>query len=618
MSRRSSTGSGRTARTLIRGLPWTIASFALALCLGPAVGFGNPPAPTNDSFLYASNLNAPGEPLNSAATLEDTGETIGATVQSNIFSPCGRAVCRPGPAEVTTCHGVSYGKTVWYDFYPEHNGQIEIRTAGFPNVIALYHYDPHSLLPHEIQCEPGSVYKSNELFAEVKAGVDYTYQIGGRGGAAGGFQMLFNYADRTHLAVAPFLTQASLDPVPGHPAELSLVKLRFVGVVRSERVSFACAFCTPGAFNRGVTDGNTFVLTATAPPIIGAQTRFIIGATSPAEIGRFKLYSLDAVTHAYNVITHGCLAPGVSEMSQAAARNPAVLEPVPCPTILLNPTGAEYVFWQGADHRLWEKWYSGTRWSRAIRIAGSALGSAPAVAVHANGEQDVFWRGANGDLWESWWFGQWKGPYDFRGETLGSAPSAGADDSGNEYLFWQGTDGGLWEKTYSGSGWTVPVPLVNSGRLGSSPTVAVHAGGDQDVFWRGLNGDLWEMWFNGRWNGPVDRGGGPLESPPTVATDASGNDYIFWQGPDHGLWERSLLHGRWTRPRPIHSGRLGSGPAVAVHADGEQDVFWRGLNGHVWEMWFIGGWHGPVDLRAGSASSAPSAGVSATGKQRSS
>jgi hypothetical protein len=155
---------------------------------------------------------------------------------------------------------VGYGKTVWYDFFPDHDGHIEIRTSGLGNVIAIYTYDAHTLLPHQIQCGPGSSYPSNDLF------------WGG--------------------------------------------------------------------------------------------------------------------------------------VSSAAARNPSVLDQTACPTPLLNPAGAEYVFGQGSDGRLWEQWYSGTRWTRPARLHDGTLGSSPAVAVHGDGQQDVFWRCTNGDLWETWFTGQ--------------------------------------------------------------------------------------------------------------------------------------------------------------------------------------------------------------------
>jgi serine/threonine-protein kinase len=276
----------------------------------------------------------------------------------------------------------------------------------------------------------------------------------------------------------------------------------------------------------------------------------------------------------------------------------AVLASGPSAPAPLNPPGAEFVFWNGAQGGLWEKWWSGTNWSAPLEIAPQVLGSRPAVTVHADGEQDVFWKGTNGDLMESFFAGQWIGPTDLGVGTLASNPSVGVDGAGNAYVFWQGADGGLSEKRYSNGSWNPPVS-VNAGTLGSAPAVAVHPGGRQDVFWRGLNGHLWEIRYTDGWSSAVDLHDGPLGSAPSVGIDAAGNEHVFWRGIDGGLREKTLSNGHWTRSVPVtNAGTLGSPPAVAVHARGQVDVFWRGLNGDLYEMYDNRQWNGPIDLRA--------------------
>jgi hypothetical protein len=579
-----------------------------------AVGSTQPP--DNDNFLDSVNLNSPNSPLNSTNTLEDISDTIGATVQSNIFAPCGQSSCRSGPAEVSTCAGVSYGKTVWYDFYPDHDGQVEIRTAGIPNVIALYRYDTRTLAPHEVQCASGSKAASNELFATVHRGVAYTYQIGGRNPAGGSLKMQFNYAYSNELTVTNFRTAAGLQRITARPGQLRLVKLEFTGLTRRETVSYACAFCQPGAFGVRSKSGNIATLKARSPSIIGSRSRFIVAATSPAQIGRFRLYAVDVTRLRERLMAQGCLAPGVRSVSAASAADPSSLQQVPCPAPAVNPAGGEYVFWTSPQGRLMESWYAGQRWSPPMALKARRLGSAPTVAIHADGEQDVFWRGRHGDLWDAWYKGRWNGPVDLRAGRLGSAPSAGVDAADDEYVFWQGTDGGLWEKLFSDGSWSQPVGL-NAGRLGSAPSVAIHANGEQDVFWRGTDGNLWEMWYTGRWNGPVDLGAGRLGSAPTAGVDAAGNVYVFWRGTDGGLWEKFFSDGSWSQPVALNAGRLGSAPTVAIHANGEQDVFWRGTNGRLRDYWYTGKWNGPVSLGGGRLGSGPSAGVEAVGKQSS-
>jgi hypothetical protein len=589
---------------------WLLAATALAA----------PQAPLNDNFLDSVNFNGPRTPLNSVATLEDVSDTIGAGIQSNLFDPCGAIVCAAGPAEVTTCDGVRYGKTVWYDFYPDHDGQVEIRTSGIPNVIALYTYNPHTLIPTPLQCAPGSRYPSNELFANVRRGVYYTYQVGGRNGRGGALRTLFNYVYRTRLTVAPFLTKASFLSVPGRRDEVRLVQLTFIGLSRGESVSVDCTSCAGAGFSASATKGNELVLTAHAPPIVTARTRLVIGAFSPAQIGRFKLYTVDLSQPGkptLPVSSAGCLAPGVSSVAGAAARR-STLKRVPCQATFLNPVGGEYVFWEGIHRGLWEQWYSGLRWSAQIPLYSGPMASAPAVAVHADGEEDVFWKGATGRLWEMSWTGDWSLAVDLLGPQLGSGPSAGVDAAGDVFVFWQGTDGQLWERTFAADGSRGPAVLLASGILGSAPAVAVHANGQQDVFWKGTDGHLWSMSNAGGWHAPVNLAGGELGSGPSAGVDAAGNVYVFWQGTDQALWEKLFpAGGTPSDPIPVTTPVLGSAPSVSVHANGQQDVFFTGSNGHLWETWYTGRWNGPLDFQGGQLGSAPTAGIDAAGKQSS-
>ncbi len=123
--------------------------------------------PINDNYLESLNLNKPGTPLNQTETLSDKRNTAGATVQSNILSP------HPGPPELTGCNGVTEGKTIWYDFYPNANGLVRIRTsASFGTVMAVMPYNPKTLLPEngERKCAVNQPTAAGELFDKVQAG----------------------------------------------------------------------------------------------------------------------------------------------------------------------------------------------------------------------------------------------------------------------------------------------------------------------------------------------------------------------------------------------------------------------------------------------------------------
>ena len=134
------------------------------------------PPPINDNYLTSLNLNNPHTKLNREDTLTDVRNTSAATVQSDILSP------QPGPAELTGCEGVSEGKTMWYDFFPDANGFMRVRTsATFGTVMAVMPYNPTTLLPenNERVCAVNEPTKAGELFASVQAGKSYTVQIGG-------------------------------------------------------------------------------------------------------------------------------------------------------------------------------------------------------------------------------------------------------------------------------------------------------------------------------------------------------------------------------------------------------------------------------------------------------
>jgi hypothetical protein len=173
----------------------TVAALTLTLSLASAVVATAETAdqpPINDNYLSSLNLNQPGTPLNRVDTLSDLRNTSAATVQSDIFNPPEHG----GPPEVTGCNGVSEGKTIWYDFYPDANGLVRIRTsAEFGTIMAVMPYERKSLLPDigARRCAVDEVSHVQELFYEVKAGGYYTVQIGGVDDTGGPVEFLFDY-----------------------------------------------------------------------------------------------------------------------------------------------------------------------------------------------------------------------------------------------------------------------------------------------------------------------------------------------------------------------------------------------------------------------------------------
>jgi hypothetical protein len=175
-------------RTPARTAALTLAIVGLCVTAAPAQA---PAPPINDNYLSSLELNRAGTKLNSTNTLVDNRDTTNATTQADVFNPPSSG----GPAEPTTCQGVSYGKTVWYDFYPDRDGTVRLRTAGFDNVISLYTFDRKTLVPDVAnrQCIHQSSAPAEELLASVKAGGAYTIQIGGVNGAGGPLQFEFDF-----------------------------------------------------------------------------------------------------------------------------------------------------------------------------------------------------------------------------------------------------------------------------------------------------------------------------------------------------------------------------------------------------------------------------------------
>ncbi len=203
------------ARHTCAGRPALIATALAVVSLGLgstatiAASATGPEPPINDNYLDSLNLNAPGKPLNRVDTLTDTRNTTNATVQSELFNPPSHG----GGPELTGCDGVSEGKTIWYDFYPDANGIMRVRTsATFGTVMAVMPYDPKTLLPeyNKRECAVNEPTKAGELFVDVAAGKSYTAQIGGVDEAGGELEVLFDYL----VQLKPLQAEATLTAQP--------------------------------------------------------------------------------------------------------------------------------------------------------------------------------------------------------------------------------------------------------------------------------------------------------------------------------------------------------------------------------------------------------------------
>ena len=169
-----------------RAAGWAVAGL-LAL---PSAALGQTP-PVNDNYLESLRLNDPGSRLERRDTLRDVRDTTSATVQSDVFSPPQSG----GPAELTTCNGTSFGKTIWYDFYPDVNGLTRLRASGYDTVLTVVPFNRRTARPSfgSALCSNASASTTEEYLVEVAKGRSYSVQIGGVNSAGGSLEFLFDF-----------------------------------------------------------------------------------------------------------------------------------------------------------------------------------------------------------------------------------------------------------------------------------------------------------------------------------------------------------------------------------------------------------------------------------------
>jgi hypothetical protein len=267
--------------------------------------------PVNDNYLSSLELNGPHAPLNDTQTLKDVRNTAGATVQSNIFNPCGLARCPSGPAEVTSCQGVNYGATVWYDFYPQSNGLVSIRTSGFDNVIALYKFSRKALAPDVAThtCVHQGNFPSEQLVAHVVGGDAYTFQVGGVVGSAGTaatgqLEMLFDYS----LTKTPRLQATATLTANATSTGISILSLTVTSAFRGARIAVSCGSVCRGASTTIPAHGSTTVQFAQLKgATLSVGTKLQIRVTAPKEIGAFIQYTVQRGNFSKQT---RCLEPG--------------------------------------------------------------------------------------------------------------------------------------------------------------------------------------------------------------------------------------------------------------------------------------------------------------------
>jgi hypothetical protein len=155
-----------------------------ALIAAPSVAAA---APANDNYLASTTI--------SSSPFSDVVDTTEATTQTDLFNPSAQGQPLGGAgAESTSCNGLAFGKTVWYDLRPASGGGVEVQTsAAFDHVVAVYEWNPaDSKITKLVTCQ-NTAGTAEDVILEAAKGKAYTFQVGGVGGAGGQLSFKLDY-----------------------------------------------------------------------------------------------------------------------------------------------------------------------------------------------------------------------------------------------------------------------------------------------------------------------------------------------------------------------------------------------------------------------------------------
>jgi hypothetical protein len=153
----------------------------------PATAAAAPPP--NDNYLGSTTI--------SSAEYRDTVDTTEATTQPDMFNPNRDGLpFGGGDPEPTSCGGASpFGKTAWWDFKAPSDGGVELKAnGGFDVVVAVYTWSERtSKITRTVRCQNDEAGSENLIIPRVRAGTNYTIQVGGANGAGGPVNLEFTY-----------------------------------------------------------------------------------------------------------------------------------------------------------------------------------------------------------------------------------------------------------------------------------------------------------------------------------------------------------------------------------------------------------------------------------------
>jgi Common central domain of tyrosinase len=244
------------------------------------------------------------------------------------------------------------------------------------------------------------------------------------------------------------------------------------------------------------------------------------------------------------------------------------------------------LFVRRKDGQLWERYWNGATWVW-IDTGKAVFGRAAALVrgdVEDTGADDLrinlFVQGADRRLWERYWDGATWTWVD-TGKDVDGTPlvigrgAIGSPDASRlrVNMFVRGLDGQLWERYWNGSAWS----WIDTGKAVAGDPIAVTRGstGSPDgagvrinLFVRGADGQLWERYWNGSAWSWIDTGKGVRGSVEAIVRgnrrSVAGGDVrinLFAEGTDGKLWERYWDGSNWAW---IDTGKPAVGPPIAI------------------------------------------------------
>ncbi len=254
-----------------------------------------------DHYLESISLNENDRVL----TLRSGGDTVDtsrATTQRDLFVPGGSP---SGIDEPTACNGVSYGKTVWYDFIPHVNGDVLLQASafGFNPGMRVIRFDRRTFRPiGQLGCATQLVSGLVQVGVKgARRGVGYSVQIGGVGGTGGVLEFDLNFKPYRVRAKA----RLRIRPTPTGVQIVSLV-------VRPSRSARMAVRCRPGC-GRHLKRGRKATFRRLGGKRLRAGSRMLINVTRPDMLG----------THLAIRITRGSFRDPVERCLRAGSRKPS-------------------------------------------------------------------------------------------------------------------------------------------------------------------------------------------------------------------------------------------------------------------------------------------------------